>query len=278
MNFAPQGMARPFNDKGDFVIGNVAPGSYTLTATMNQDGKTTSARTQLDVGGSPIQGIALQLTPGAEIAGRIKIEGAQTDAKTPNLHVYLQTRSLMMYGPGAQGGLVKEDNSFILTNVQPEVYDIRVMGMPDGGYVRSIRFGDDDLTESSLDLTGGVPAGELSLVIAMAAGQLTGPVQNEKSEPATSGIVVLVPEGKRREVERFYQQTSTDQYGNYTLKNVAPGEYRLFAFDTIEYGSYQDPEWLKPFESKGERISVKENDKQTVQLKLVVTQDQAGTR
>lgn len=48
----------------------------------------------------------------------------------------------------------------------------------------------------------------------------------------------------------------------------------MFAFDTVEYGAYQDPEWLKPFESKGERASVKENDKQTLQLKLVMTQTQ----
>jgi hypothetical protein len=134
--------------------------------------------------------------------------------------------------------------------------------------------GDADVIDSGLDITSGAPPGEMTIVIAMAAGQITGTVQNEKLEPAAGATVVLIPEGKRRESDRWYQTTSTDQYGNYTLKNVAPGEYRVFAFDTVEYQAYMDPEWLKPFESKGEKVSIEENAKPSVQLKLIPTQAQ----
>lgn len=272
MMYMPQGMATPFNESGDFVIPNVVPGSYVITAMMSQDGKSLSARAPLEVGNAPIRGVSLQLEPGASINGRIGIEGTGTPA--PNVRVSLQPHSVTMFGPGVQGGLVKEDRSFSLSNVQPDSYQIRVMGLPDGGYVKSVRFGDNDVTDAPLDLTSGVPAGELSVTIAMSAAQLTGSVQNEKNDPVTNGFVVLIPEGKRREIDTSHSTTNTDQYGNYSLKGVAPGEYRLFAFDNIDAGSYQDPEWLKPFESKGERLSIKENDQKTVQLKLVVTKDE----
>ena len=34
-------------------------------------------------------------------------------------------------------------------------------------------------------------------------------------------------------------------------------------------GAYQDPDFLKPFESKGETVSIKENAHETVQLKMI---------
>jgi hypothetical protein len=41
-----------------------------------------------------------------------------------------------------------------------------------------------------------------------------------------------------------------------------PGSYKLFAFDNAESGSWLDPEWLKPYDSRGESGEVKESDKQ----------------
>ncbi len=273
-NIMGRSMSRPYNEKGEFVLSNVTPGSYTLSATVNDDGKTTSARMPLEVGNSPIEGITLQLLPPSEVNGRVKIEGGQVDTGISNIHITLQPKSAMMLGPGAQGGQLKDDNSFSFTNVQPDLYDLRIFGTPDGGYLKSVRVGDADVTESSIDFTNGVAGGDITVVIAISAGQITGTVQNEKLEPAPGAVVVLIPEGKRRELDRFFQTSSTDQNGNYTLKSIAPGEYRLFAFDTVEYGAYQDPEWLKPYESKGERLSVKEGEKQSMQLKLVTTQAQ----
>jgi hypothetical protein len=265
-------MSQPFNDKGEFIMSNVTPGSYILMATVNEDGKMLSARIPLDVGASSIEDITLQPTPGLDIAGHVKIEGVEPENRITNMRVMLQPKGSMMYGgPGAQGGQIKDDKTFALTNVQPELYDVRVFGAPDGGYVQSIRAGDVEVMDSGLDLTNGAAPGEMTIVIAMAAGQISGTVQNEKLEPAAGANVVLIPEGARRENDRWYQMTSTDQYGNYTLKNVTPGDFRIFAFDNVEYGAYQDPEWLKPFESKGEKISIKENAKESVQLKLVVT-------
>jgi hypothetical protein len=272
--FPGRNMSRPYNDKGEFVMSSVTPGSYVLTATMNEDGKMMSARIPLEVGNSSLEDITLQPGPGLGINGRVKIEGQEPDTKITNMRVFLQPKTPMMFGPGAQGGRVKDDNTFTFTNVQPEIYDVRTFSTPDGGYVKSIRVGDADVIDSGLDITSGAPPGEMTIVIAMAAGQITGTVQNEKLEPAAGATVVLIPEGKRRESDRWYQTTSTDQYGNYTLKNVAPGEYRVFAFDTVEYQAYMDPEWLKPFESKGEKVSIEENAKPSVQLKLIPTQAQ----
>ena len=68
LGFMDRNMAQPFNDKGEFIMSHVTPGSYTLTATVNDDGKMLSARLPLEVGASSIEDITLQPAPGLDIA------------------------------------------------------------------------------------------------------------------------------------------------------------------------------------------------------------------
>lgn len=157
---AGRNMFRPYNDKGEFVMNNVTPGSYVVTAMISEDGKTMSARVPVEVGNSSLEDITLRPAPGLEINGRVKIEGQEPDTKITNMRVFLQPKTPMMFAPGPQGGQVKDDNTFTLTNVQPEIYDVRTFGTPDGGYVKSIRVGDADVMDSGLDITSGAPPGE----------------------------------------------------------------------------------------------------------------------
>jgi hypothetical protein len=55
---------------------------------------------------------------------------------------------------------------------------------------------------------------------------------------------------------------------------VAPGSYKLFAFDTAEYGIWMDADWLKAYENKGESIELRESDKATKNLLINLTDDQ----
>ena len=270
--FGMRNSSRPYNAQGEFLLNNVVPGSYILTASQFEGGKTLFARMPIEVGNSPIEGLSLQLAPGADLRGRVKVEGS--DTQTGSMRVNLVGRPGAVFGQGAgvQGGAMNPDGTFVLSNVQPENYDVRVSSVPDGGYVKSIRLGEADVTDSGLDFTNGVMAGEMTVSVAMTAAQVEGTVQNDKSEPASGVTVVLVPEGPRKESDRYYSVTSTDQTGHFTLKNLTPGEYRVYSFDNIENGAYMDPEWMLPYQGKGERVSLKDSGHETVTLKLVVAQ------
>jgi protocatechuate 3,4-dioxygenase beta subunit len=270
MNFAARNMSRPYNQQGDFIFNNEVPGSYILTATVMESGKASTARMQLDVGNSAIEGLALQLAPAAQLNGRVRVEGTG-DGK--GVRVNLMPRITgMNFGPGAQGGQAKEDGTFVLANIQPELYDVRVSGVPDGGYVKSIKLGNADIMDSGLDFTSGVIPAEVTVTVSMTAAAVDGSVQNDKQEPAANATVVLVPDGARRESDRYYVTATTDSAGKFTLKNITPGEYRIYAFDFVEGSSYMDPDWLQPFESKGERVTARESGRESMQLKLVVNQ------
>jgi len=66
---------------------------------------------------------------------------------------------------------------------------------------------------------------------------------------------------------------SPDQNGQYTLKNMHPGSYKLFAVDNVEPGQGQDPDFVKSVDDKGETITVKDSERSTKDLTVIVTDD-----
>jgi hypothetical protein len=126
-----------------------------------------------------------------------------------------------------------------------------------------------DVTDKDLDLTLAIPAGEMVVTLSSNGGQLDGTVQNENSEAAVDVLVTLIPESSRRGLAYLYEISTTDQKGHFIIKGIKPGEYKVFAWEKIPPGSYQDPDFMKPLESKGEAVSIKENVHETVQLKII---------
>jgi hypothetical protein len=62
--------------------------------------------------------------------------------------------------------------------------------------------------------------------------------------------------------------TSTDQSGQFTLQGLAPGEYRIYAWDSYLPWNDLDPEQLKPFEQLAAAVKLKEESREQVELKL----------
>jgi hypothetical protein len=67
----------------------------------------------------------------------------------------------------------------------------------------------------------------------------------------------------------YYKTMTTDQYGRFTVKSIDPGEYKLFAWEDVEFGAYMDPEFVKPVESLGESVTIREKSRESLQLKLI---------
>ena len=79
---------------------------------------------------------------------------------------------------------------------------------------------------------------------------------------------MLVPEAHRERSELF-RTASTDQNGRFTIPGVPPGDYKVFAWESIESYGYFDPELLRRDDAKGQRIKIQESDKQTADLRLI---------
>jgi hypothetical protein len=122
-------------------------------------------------------------------------------------------------------------------------------------------------------LTEGAPE-DLKVTISANGGVADGSVQNAKDEPVADALVTLIPNNtKSRSVQSIYKTAYSDQNGHFTIRGVRPGEYKIYAWEDIEDGAYQDPDFVKPHESAGESLSIKEGAHETVQLKLIPAEE-----
>jgi protocatechuate 3,4-dioxygenase beta subunit len=261
--------------EGTFDFRSVTPGSYFLIAQVNAQGKNLAARMAIQVGASNVEGITLPLHGGVPVSGRVRVEG-ETTQSIASVQVLLR--------PAETGGLVfgplpiqqvKPDGSFQMDDVGADRYTVTINGLPESFYVKSVRSADLDVLAGGLEIAGGSPA-PLDVVLSPNAGQVTGTVLDPTTQKAAAAVMaVLVPQEKeRRDREAFYQTAMTDVSGHFTLISVVPGEYRVYAWENVEYSAWMDPDFMKPLESRGEAVSVSEGGRQAVQVNLIAAEAQ----
>lgn len=160
--------------KGNFEMRGVTSGSYWLRANYDVDGKSLSGRVPLEVGNSNIEGIELTLQPPLEVAGHVVIEGsAELNGSTMNV-IFGQKNAL-----GGFGTQAKNDLTFTIPNLARDTYEVLLSGLPQDFYLKSIRAGHQDMTETGVDLTDGAPE-DLTITISSLGGTIEGSVQNAK--------------------------------------------------------------------------------------------------
>src|SRR5207248_407059 len=158
IGFSGPNRPTPIDPKGNFEIRGIAPGSYTLVASLYDGNKSYTTRQPIDAGGANIENLNLTIKPGMELTGQVRIDG-QAAATLSNIRVNLRPRDQgnMMFGP-TPNSQVKEDGTFTLSNASADQFSFYITGLPDGFYVKSIRAGDDEALIAGLDLSKG-PAG-----------------------------------------------------------------------------------------------------------------------
>ena len=281
MTNAVRGLDDNFDLKdGSFTIRDVPPGSYVLFASWSDRESRVShqASRQLEVGDSDVDGVTITISRGVDITGHVNWEGAPP-SDLQRLHVMLH--SLNEYPDGLPSQPLKPDGTFQFKNVPEGTYrpTISLYGPDATSFLKSVRYGTSSVTDSGFTVQPGVDA-SLELTMSSRSAQLSGAVLDADSLPASGVHVVLIPDPPHRNIHEKYRSTITDQNGKLTLNGIAPGDYKLFSWDSIEQSGWYDadwtdPEWLKPYETKGESIHLDEADKKSVNLTVIETHNES---
>jgi len=252
---------------GSFEISNVPPGSYFAVAFWHSEGKSYRAQQPVDVGAADVDGIALTISAGQDISGRLIWDGKPETGRN-ELRVYLRPLDSQQF-PN-QPSPVKPDGSFVLSNVAEGRWHVQMFGIGRDTFIKSVRYGTTDISAQELNVSRGID-GSLEVTLSSRAARIGGTVTNSDSLPAPGAWVVLVPEAAHRDDNWLYDSTNTDQNGRFELHGIVPGEYKLFSWDEVEEGAWEDPDFLKPFEEKGEKVSIQEGDAKSIDLVTIKT-------
>jgi len=271
---------------GEFVVQNVATGSYWLQVLTQRQAQTpaaptpaealavlssiNSARIPVDVLGSDIDNLTLNVSPGASVNGRVRVEGLQPSnaGDLQRLGISLQSTSggasiLAML----QGGAIRpaEDGTFSIPRITSGEYKLSVTGLAPTFYMKDARFGQSDALNT---FTISEPInGTLEIVVRMNPGQVSGTVVDATLKPVSGVQAVLVPEARNR--QDLYRTAMTDQEGRFTIRGITPGEYRIFAWEDIEPFAYFDLAVVKQHEAAGKQVRIQESSAETAEVRII---------
>jgi hypothetical protein len=125
-----------------------------------------------------------------------------------------------------------------------------------------------------LQVSPGAAPPLIEIVYSNHIGSAEGTVNKDDHVRVAGAVVVFIPDPPlRREFSR-YSEVKTDQSGHFSVPSLAPGNYKVFAWDRIEDGEYEDPEFLRSCEDAGKAIEIVEGQKTTVALALTVNPEQ----
>jgi hypothetical protein len=132
-------------------------------------------------------------------------------------------------------------------------------------FVRSIRFGSVEVLNDGLRLATNTPDQRLQIVLA-AGGKLAGLVTNERNEPMSNVKVAIVPDFAYRQRDDLYKSAVTDASGSFKVQAIPPGDYRVFAWEDIADGAWQDADILRNVEARGKPVRITQSGQTAVEL------------
>jgi hypothetical protein len=133
--------------------------------------------------------------------------------------------------------------------------------------VKAVNLGGKDIADSVFTVGGARYS--MDIVVSAKGSTLEGVVVDGKDKPASDVTVICIPDAKRRERHDFYQQDTTDHRGEFSLRGLNPGEYRVFALDTdIDEEEMTDPEFVRAHEALGQTVKLEEGERKSLVLKL----------
>jgi hypothetical protein len=242
----------------------------------------------VEVQNRDVTDVVISLSSRLSFAGRVVVDGVLPPNALSSLRVTLRPDPLL---PNAVGNPhpVKPDGTFTIPDavsgqsplgIPPgdyRVYVAPLLGPPTpddttprsapGYYVKSIRLGDQDLLHERLRLQG-QPQDVLTIVIGTRPAVLQGRVLDDRQQPSTGSTVVLVHDDELRYhvQERF---TTSDASGRFEFENLAPGNYKVFAWTTVDRGAWNDPEFMRDVEGFGVPSKAEEGGRNLLEVRLI---------
>jgi beta-lactamase regulating signal transducer with metallopeptidase domain len=262
--------------RATFEVRDVLPGEYYLVPRVTQAVPTGSGnfginRIPVDVRDSDVTGLAIELVPSVAVNGTLTIDGRAPG----NVTVRVALGAVGNPSPTYQGIPARavipnpDDGTFTIANIPQTRYRVEMgAGLPPYLYVSDVRLGPIGVFDTGFEV-GREPLAPLQVSLQSGAGSVEGVVRDRSNRPVPNATVVVVPPDARRENRALYKTATSDASGKFTVVGVAPGGYKLFAFEGLAGGEFYNSRFLLKYEFRGTPINVAQGGTTTESLTVI---------
>ena len=301
------GYSLGYSPSNQTIDGMLPSGTYNVEVTSF--GQTASSGLlTLNVKGAALEGAHIALVPGSSIPINVKEdftnkedEGIATfnngkrtfTVRGPRRYLNVSLESADEFG-GARNGFLRppkgpDDDALAFENILPGRYWLRVQTAR--GYVASIRSGTTDLQHEPLVVGAGGATSPIEISMLDDTASIDGTVEGiippppasetPQAEPTTGAPVaptgpppahvycIPLPDSGGEAT-----QIAVAPDGSFSSQPLAPGTYRLLAFDREQSQlEYRNPEVMKTYDHMGPAVRVTAGQKEHVTLHLILASE-----
>ena len=277
--------------------GDMSPPPFAVTAFA-------FGRTSVVVRGSSLENIEVSVHSGTDLHGTVLVNEKQTPAAVrvvlePDDGAFRSSffspyvSQVAAFEPG-----INQDGSFMIPLVPEGHYRVRALlqppqlitqpvdlntvrepqvgltTLPAGTYLADVRQAGVSIYDNGLSVS---PRGDAPIEILMRtnSGSVEGMVLRKDQKPAPGATVTLVPETQRRQNPALYSVGRTDAQGKFTFSTVPPGNYKVFAWETVQGAAYQNPAFIEKFEQRGIAVAILPGTRSNANVGLITNEDLA---
>jgi hypothetical protein len=261
---------------GNFTIPYVPPGAYDLIV---GGAIAPRGRVPVTVDDKDITNLTIPVPRTIDFKGRVTVNGAAASFPLAFLRVTLAPDHRV--SPYPSSGVT--DDALTFPGIAEGKHTVSVdLGLSTGtspgaaraAYVEDVRQGGRSIFQGAQTFDDAVvnvasDAAPLDVILNTAGATISGVVATTGNNDIADATVTLVPQPPRRQNVMLYQSVTADGKGNFTFNGVAPGAYKVFAWDTIPAGAHLSAEFLNPFEARGTTINATGGQRLEVKPNLI---------
>jgi hypothetical protein len=263
---------------GKFEISNIPPGAYNLFARVPDLGSQAAGgapvawgRARLDVRDADVPNISITIPPSVDVKGTVSAPGGKMPS---SIRVQIMPDDAAAKIPayqqvGGRAAVVDAAGAFAVPAVPEGRFRVSaVSGLPQDMYLADVRQNAQSVFDTGFDVNSGNTA-SLEVVLSAGAGTVTGVVTDGPLKTVPGATVVLVPETGRRNNRALYVSAISDASGRFTLRGVAPGDYKVFAWESIAAFAHVNPAFMAKHEDRGKLVHVGQQGTVNAELTII---------
>jgi hypothetical protein len=132
---------------------------------------------------------------------------------------------------------------------------------------KASRSGAVSVYDSGFTLDGN--ANPVQIVIDTSGVQVDGTVLNAERKPAAAATVVLVPPAARRQNASLFRNVISDESGHFTIKGVPPGQYTIYAWESVLPSAWMNADFLGKYDGRGRPLLVERQSNPQIQIDVI---------